>query len=109
MPTVSKLLEKIMDKQIVAYITPFLSSLLCGFRKGYSAQHAFLKPLEKIKVSHLYEGGEAGAILMDFSKALDCIRHELLIAKLYAYGFSHKPLPFIKYCLTNSLRFITYK
>ena len=36
-----------MDKQIVTYITPFLSSLLCGFRKGYSAQHALVKLLEK--------------------------------------------------------------
>ena len=31
LPTVSKLFERMMDKQIVAYITPFLSSLLCGF------------------------------------------------------------------------------
>ena len=34
LPTVSKLFERIMDKQIVTYITPFLSSLLCGFRKA---------------------------------------------------------------------------
>ena len=33
LPTVSQLFERIMDKQIVAYITTFLSSLLCGFRK----------------------------------------------------------------------------
>ena len=31
LPKVSKLFERIMDKQIVVYITPFLSSLLCGF------------------------------------------------------------------------------
>ena len=36
LPTISKLFERIMDKEIVAYITPFLSSLLCGFRKGYN-------------------------------------------------------------------------
>ena len=43
LPTVSKLFERILDKQIVAYITSFLSSLLCGFRKGYSAQHALVR------------------------------------------------------------------
>ena len=62
-----------MDKQIVAYITPFLSSLLRGFRKGYGAQQALLRLLEKFKIS-FDEGGKAGAVLMDLSKAFDCIR-----------------------------------
>ena len=28
-----------------------------------------------------------GALLTDLSRALDCLSHELLIAKLHAYGF----------------------
>ena len=63
LPTVSKLFERVMDKQIVAYITPFLSSLLCGFRKGCNAQHALIRLLEKFEIS-LDEGGKAGAVLM---------------------------------------------
>ena len=100
LPTVSKLFERIMDKQIVAYITPFLSSLLCGFRQGYSAQHALVRLLEKFNIS-LDEDGKARAVLMDLSKAFDCIRHDLLIAKLHAYGFSQEALALINDYLTN--------
>ena len=31
LPTVSKVLERLFDKQIIDYMTPYLSSLICGF------------------------------------------------------------------------------
>ena len=40
-------------------------------------------------------GSHAGTLLTDLSKAFDCIDHELLIAKLHAYGFDNDALKFI--------------
>ena len=89
-----------MNKQITNSIEPCLSSILCGFRKGYNAQHALVRVLEKWK-SSLDSGENIGAILMDLPKAFDCIRHDLLLAKLDAYGFSHESLCLIYSFLDN--------
>ena len=79
-----------MFEQIVAYSESFLFQYLCGFREGYNTQQALVRFLEKCK-SVLDRKGFAGAILMHLSKAFDCLNHELLIAKLYANGFSRQP------------------
>ena len=43
----------------------------------------------------VYGGGPVGALLMNISKAFGYIDHQLLIAKLYAYGFDKNSLYFI--------------
>ena len=42
-----------------------------------------------------------GAVLTDLSKAFDCLNHQLLIAKLEAYGFGKEALNFIYNYLYN--------
>ena len=94
LPVVSKMFERIMQKQMNSYIEKFLSPYLCGYRKGYNAQYALTAMIEKWKQS-LDNAGHAGAILMDLSKAFDTINHELLVAKLAAYGFDKSALTII--------------
>ena len=91
LPVVSKIFERIMQKQMKVYIEIYLSPFLCGFRKGYNTQYALTSMIEKWK-KHLDNNGFAGALLMDLSKAFDTLNHELLIAKLEAYGFNRDAL-----------------
>ena len=86
LPTVSNIFERLMQKQMKDFVENFLSSFLCGYKKGYNSQYAFAM-IEHGKMS-LDNNGLAGGILMDLSKAFDTINHQLLVAKLHAYGFS---------------------
>ena len=47
------------------------------------------------------KGKVFGALLTDLSKAFDCLNHELLTAKLNAYGFSLPALRLINDYLSN--------
>ena len=60
----------------------------------YSAQYCLLVLIEKCR-KVLDKRGFTGLLLTDLSKALYCIDHELLIAKLHADGFNIKSLEFI--------------
>ena len=93
-PSVSKIFERIIHDQILIFVEQYLSPYLCGFRKGYSTQYCLIIMLEPWKKS-LDNRKIAGALLTDLSKAFDCLNHELLIAKLEAYGFHHSALTYI--------------
>ena len=100
LPNVSKVFERIMLKQILEQLNKYLSQYLCGYRKGFSTQTALTMLLEKWK-KILDDNGYAGAVLMDLSKAFDTINHELLIAKLHAYGCSKEALTLISSYLSD--------
>jgi len=89
-----------MQKQINSFITNHLYDVLCGHRQGFSTQHALIKLIESWRQS-LDKKGYSGAVLMDLSKAFDTINHELLIAKLHAYGFSKDSLELVLDYLSN--------
>ena len=81
LPLLSKVYERIIYKQLSQHAEQFLNKILCGFRKTHSTQHALFKLLQSWQ-KELDYGGFVGTILMDLSKAYDCISHELLVFKL---------------------------
>ena len=100
LPSISKVFEKLMQKQISGYINNYLPPYLCGYRKGFSPEQPLMSLIENWKTV-LDKKGFGGVVLMDLSKAVDTMKHDLLTAKLYAYGFSKKSLKLHHSYLSN--------
>ena len=66
-----------------------------GYRMGYNPQHVLITLIEKWK-KNLDDKEYSGVVFMDLSKAFETINHDLLIAKLDAYGFGKAALKLIK-------------
>ena len=80
-----------MHDQLKDLYDKILSKHQCGFRKGFDTQHCLLAMIEQLRKS-LDRGAALAAILIDLSKALDYLPHNLLTAKLHAYGIKEGSL-----------------
>ena len=100
LPLISKIFERLLYDQLNAYLEHYLNSLLCGFRKAHSTQHALFRLLQAWQ-KELTNSGFIGTILMDLSKAYDYLPHDLFIAKFEAYGTDASGLNLLLSCLSN--------
>ena len=91
LPNLSKIYERCLYDQILDFFNDIFSKYQCGFRKNYSTQYALLLMIEKWRES-VDSGNVFGALLTDLSKAFDCLPHDLILAKLHAYGFDEMSL-----------------
>ena len=81
--TFSKIYEKVLKQQLNQHLDNTLSVFIAAYRRAYSTQHVLIRLIEDWRFN-LDNDYLVGAVLMDLSKAFDCIPHDLLIAKLHA-------------------------
>ena len=90
----SRTYEKVIKNQLISYFEKYFSPFISAYRKSYSTQQVLIRLLEEWR-EKLDKNFVVDAVLKDLSKAFDCIPHDLIIAKLAAYGIERKTLRLI--------------
>ena len=83
-----------MVKQLNGFFEHLFAPQLSGFRKNHNCSNVLLDFIEKCK-THKDKNEIYCTILTDLSKAFDCLPHNLLIAKMKAYGVQDQALKLI--------------
>ena len=83
-----------LDEFLSNLFSPFISAYgeSCNthaYRESYNTQHVLIRLPEEWR-KNLDNNYFIRAVLMDFSKAFNCIPHDLVIATQAAYGFDKK-------------------
>ena len=95
LPIVSKLFEKITQNQVNSFTSD------CSYRPIYVVTERVIQALIEKWKKNLDDKGYGDAVLMGLSKAFDPVNHDLLTAKLSAYGFKQDALKLIYRYLTS--------
>ena len=96
----SKVFERLIYNQLNEFMEAKSSKFLTSFRKKHNTQYALLRMIESWK-TQLNKRKKIGVIITNLSKAFDTLNHNLLVAKLKAYGVNLNAASFIKSYLTN--------
>ena len=109
LPLFSKILEKLMYKRLLNYVTDnkILFEYHFGFREGYSTNLAMTYLIDDL-VTSLNKQNCVLGLFLDFSKAFDTVNHDILFQKLYHYGIRGPALDWFRSYLGDRFQFTEY-
>ena len=93
LPVVSKVIERIVQKQLYSYLTEnnLLSHVQSGFRQNFSTQTSLHRLTEDL-YNALNKSKVTGLVAIDLKKAFDTVNHRVLLSKLDHYGVRQSSL-----------------
>lgn len=106
LPLFSKIAEKVINTRFSKYFlyNNIITSCQYGFQKGKSTETALLCIKNKI-ISNIENRLYTLGIFLDFRKAFDSIKHDILLGKLQRYGIRGLALELIKNYLSARRQF----
>lgn len=107
LPLFSKCLEKLIFRRLTNFLESknLLTKCQFAFRRGMSTQLALLEQKEFI-LKNFEENLLTLGVFIDFSKAFDCINHNLLLRKLPQYGIRGVAHDLIKSYLNHRSQYV---
>ena len=85
---ISKLYERSLNTQLSIHFDTILNPFIGAFKLGMGCQSTLLRLVENWR-NALDNRQYAAAIMMDLSKAFDCLSHGLLLRKPRSYGLRY--------------------
>lgn len=110
LPVLSKVLERIMGLQLRHYleICKILPACQSGFRSAHSCTTALLKVSDDI-LQATDRGQLTILVLLDFSRAFDTVRHDVLISILRYIGLGQGALLLLQSYLSGRTQRVKYR
>ena len=110
LPILSKILEKVILKRLLDFLTKqdILNHSQFGFRKYHSKTLALIDLIDNISNSFDNRDYTIG-VFLDLSKAFDTINHQILLNKLSFYGICGLQLTWFFNYLTNRQQYVNFK
>ena len=75
--------------------------MMSAYRKAYSCHSMLIKLMEDWKEAAVDNNYHIGTVLMDLSRNFDELPHNLLSAKLKAYGMNHSSIKLLERYLSD--------